>query len=95
MARDGEDVGQCISSIRYNAAISAYEIRAPRPVDITCRTIVDLTNRGPLCVTDRDGRSLFVLYFEAVTYVPFEVDASDEVVSEVHILRSARVEVAQ
>lgn len=92
---DGEDIGQHLSSIRYNATISAYEIRAPRPADVTGRTIPDLTGRGPIQVTDRDGRRLFVVHFEAVTYVPFEGDAAKETVNEVHILRSARAEVIQ
>jgi hypothetical protein len=96
----GVDVGSFLSSFRYNPTISAYELRGPRDADPTVDTIPDLTDRSPLHVTAM-GRRVFLIHFEAVTRVPFEVDvrtrlfvsdAANGVVEELVILRGARVE---
>ena len=92
--RDGEDICQWVRSLTYNAAISAFEIRAVRPEETTARMLPDLTSRGPLLVTDKADKALFRIHYEAVTYIPIELSSRDDAATEVHILRSARAEVA-
>ena len=102
----GEDVGSCLTSLRYNPAISAFELRGPRDADPTVESIPDLTGKGPLHVF-ASGRRVFLIHFETVTRIPFEVDVRTRVfvdgehgrrvdgagvAEELVILRGARVE---
>lgn len=103
----GEDVGSFLTSLRYNPTISAYELRGPRDADPTIDTLPDLTGKGPLHVFAAGVRA-YLIHFEAVTRIPFEVDVrtrvfvADEggrridgegVAEELVILRGARVEI--
>ncbi len=102
----GEDVGSLLTSLRYNPAISAFELRGPRDADPTVETIPDLTGKSPLHVF-ASGRRVFLIHFEAVTRIPFEADCGTRVfvdgangrrvdgagvAEELVILRGARVE---
>lgn len=105
-AATGEDVGSCLTSLRYNSTISAFELRGPRNADPAVETIPDLTGKSPLHIFAM-GRRVFLIHFETVTRIPFEVNVgtrifvSDEggrridgagVAEELVILRGARVE---
>ena len=89
-ANDGTDLGGFLSSMRYNPAISAYELRGPRLADAMAEGIPDLTGKGPLHVFAM-GRRVYLIHFEAVTRIPFEV-AAGTLAEELVILRGARIE---
>lgn len=101
----GIDLRDHFRSFTYNAAISAFELRAPRIVDGPA--LPDLTGQGPLVVTEM-GKLACLVHFEAVTRIPFDIDVSrtvvirsedgdklgqDTLVEELVILRDARIEI--
>lgn len=91
---DGQDIGRDLSSMRFNAAITAVELRAMiTAVDgvIYPSAFPDLAKASPLRVYAM-GRLLTLVHFETVTIVPFELSASDGIAEEVAILRGARLD---
>lgn len=101
----GADLTEHLSSFTYNAAISAYELRAPRRE--TGSALPDLPSQGALVVTVK-GAVECLVHYETLTRVPVEIaigrgvvirsEQGDEVlghgtlVEELLILRGARIE---
>jgi hypothetical protein len=86
-----------LASIRYNAAISAIELRAHRPAGRPPMLREEI-GKGPICVAvvvPGMPKEAHVLSFETATLAcPFEAPMSDEghAVQEVVVLRGCRIE---
>ncbi len=82
-----------LRSFTFNAAINAFELRAPRPEEGPM--IPELAGKGPLVVTVR-GEIEFRVHFETVSRIPVEFDVrrmgQDTCVEELVILRGVHIE---